>query len=210
MDFLKALQGLKDGKAEGIRPNTNNSYLVIREGSLKWVDLPKSGKVDANNNPYIGVRPDQYLEEDWTYVNPSIEENKWYQHPAGGYWYIQKAEDNTIYIYGFDSSMRWIKPNSRREKIKGLIEISTYKMNEHILKEAEKRGFSDNMYYKNTEGEKRYANHKPKVFYVYNNSPMISCGDGQGLIFNEGVWGQVLKTISKREAEEKLDVVIKD
>lgn len=61
-----------------------------------------------------------------------------------------------------------------------------------ILQEAYERGFVKGAYYHNTINDRHIAIHNPKIWAWDNYCKGLYCGEGHGLIYDDGKWGSVL------------------
>lgn len=81
---------------------------------------------------------------------------------------------------------------------------------EALKNEAIKRGFKNGCYYINTTGYEFKADYDAKCYFNYDDERgfTLDCGDGQGFVFGYGKWAKIIPTLTKEEAEKKLNVKI--
>jgi len=121
--------------------------------------------------------------------------------------------DNKTY-YGIGVSGIWMKCEDEKDfnemtrYIKGqCIPATPQEIKDALEKEAVRRGYEKGVFCKfGTIKDIRQLN--SKSFNLIECSMGICLANGRDIIFHEGIWNEIVKTITKQEAEERLGMKI--
>jgi len=143
-----------------------------------------------------------------------LEVGRWYKRPHNkALFFVKEIISETteqVSCFGFDVCGDWMNgepktfPDNDRPATDSEVEAA-------LINEAKKRGFKEGVYFKTAysgslrtfeigESGFKYISH-------FNNLQQVSDLE-QGLIFDNGVWAEIIPTMKKQEAEEKLGVKI--
>lgn len=136
-----------------------------------------------------------------------------------GKWYVGNLTSTTTYLvyfngkfgdfvtYGFDSNGEWSDTCGFQENIKYRL-ATEEEVEEALIKEAEKRGFKKGVRYYDVNKKNRVINCDCGIFlYDHDINYMSFMGGG---IYDNGKWSEIIPTLTRKEAEEKLGVTIVD
>ena len=121
------------------------------------------------------------------------------------------SQKNNSGAYGFTVSRQWFE-NLGVSKEDVYRKATPEEVEDALIKEAEKRGFKEEVYvkypwFKDSEVDKIY-----KPFYIKGNTYL----DGDSFyynnvkVFKSGIWADIIPTITKSEAEKRLNCKIVD
>ena len=139
-------------------------------------------------------------------------ENGWYKHIDGEYpkWLMYNDFDSDK-GYGFGSTgefSHWCENGYIKRH--GLIPATHREVEEKLVEEAVRRGFTEGVYFKTAYTK---VNRTGKGYiYFYRGTLKFSSSEETGLrpvILKNGVWATIIKAISKEEAEKLLGLTIK-
>jgi len=126
---------------------------------------------------------------------------KWYKTTyCGGSLFFTTdgiTNENRVSGYGFELDYSWQGlQNDYWELDKGFEPATEQEVFETLKKEAVKRGFKENIRIK------ELGNTKDGRFYYSEEFNYLSCGSYA--IFQNGIWAEIIPTITKEEAEKQL------
>ena len=143
-----------------------------------------------------------------------FEVGKWYKNKDDNHLYCVVAQTDSQYnpfqAYGFNSDGSWSKTNSRcLTNFRPATESEVF---EALKKEAVKRGFVKGAKITNVINE--YTENIYSGTYKNGSNSILvdTCDYGNFTIFKDGKWAEIIKekTLSKSEAEAKLNELIND
>jgi len=132
----------------------------------------------------------------------NLEVGKWYKlgdkfmfNFSGKY-----SRSNNSGSYGFTMSGKWY--DNLGISVDEIYKVATDKEVEIALKnEALKRGFKEGVWFESAVSEDYF---KFNYLFINDNDFSIIWNKGCGVIFKDGIWAEIIPTITKEEAEEKL------
>ncbi len=172
---------------------------VITDEALQWIY--KIG--NSETKEFVRNNFPDALKEDIV----ELEVGKWYKHGYGGLWCIDSEPDDNgnRYVYGFTSNGDYFAIDKRHtHRLER--EATPEEVTEALTKEAVKRGFKEGTLVKcMTTGEPKEL----KVDLSLIASPVevrkyvLDFGKRVD-IFRDGVWAEIIPTITKEDAEKEL------
>lgn len=133
-----------------------------------------------------------------------LEVGKWYKRPKYGssIFCVTKLTETRVFAYGLTFKNEWVseKDFCDNAELDSFVLATEEEVFEALKNEAVKRGFKENVWIKylgNTQNGNFYYN--SEINYLYCGS--YSC-------FQDGVWAEIIETLTKEEAEKKLNVKI--
>ena len=116
--------------------------------------------------------------------------------------YIQDVEGMKNYGFNFfgefDNNMYFSNESNT------LKEATQKEWEEALIKEAERRGYEEGIYFKSIIGDNNFLIKGSCLKYGWNNQDCLYEINSSGLIFKDGVWATIIPTLTKQQAEEKL------
>lgn len=166
-------------------------------------------KIEIEEN-YVTVDGVKYLPE--VKIETILEIGKWYKDKSSEYKgliciveYNGENEGVTAYGFGWNSGefkethSNWVPSKNSK---KDLIEASEQEVFEALKNEAIKRGFDHGVYFI-VPNSKTISICQNQLMLNERNNQILYFGDYS--IFHNGVWGDILETITKQEAEALLN-----
>lgn len=186
-----------------------------------WVvlfhDIKGYAKILTHKEPIYKITKEQVLElADLGYENklkkwfPDVFEKelvdrKWYKdiEMFNIFTFLETKESGR---YGFDSH-GFYKTHDKNTgmNVERWKEATEQEVFEALKNEAVKRGFKEDVYILSPKNKHKYKIIE-NIFYYGLENNILSIGGYN--IFNNGIWAEILETISKKEAEEKLNCKI--
>jgi len=132
-----------------------------------------------------------------------FEVGKVYKTKYGNLFFYKGSTDNglSLLTYGFD---RGSFTNSTKFNIIDAKEATQKEWEEALIKEAERRGYEEGIYFKSIIGDNNFLIKGSCLKYGWNNQDCLHEINSLGLIFRDGVWATIIPTLTKQQAEEKL------
>lgn len=136
-----------------------------------------------------------------------LESGKWFKANGATFNFSGKFdEDGDPLGFGFLPSGRWSELDHVGWPINDDLRLATEKdVKELLVNEAISRGFVEDAIFKSTNGVSF-------VFRDFSFSDILQdhyvWNSGSGMIFDNGIWAKVVKTITKKEAEKQLGKII--
>lgn len=125
-----------------------------------------------------------------------------------GNWYVYPAEPKFItYVkengrrYGIGSSGFWFNDSDVVKDTNGYREATHEEITESLTKEAVKRGFKEGVYFRVPNSKTESVCGKSMMLNEWNSSILYF---GDYCIFKDGLWAEIIPTISKEDAEKEL------
>jgi len=121
--------------------------------------------------------------------------------------WLMYFKDNIIQ-YGFGGSGDWHINEKKQYEFNSDIdyEADGLEVEERLIEEAIKRGYKKHNFkcLSGWESEEVYG-------FCFHNQTLFSATDGQGgnVLFRDGIWAEIINVMTKKEAEEKFNIVIK-
>jgi hypothetical protein len=127
---------------------------------------------------------------------------------------------NNIIQYGFSGFGQWHINEKKEYQFNSEIdyEASNSEVEERLIEEARKIGYKEGLFMSDIYNGCSY-NLNVKVSSNFFDYETIKAGKNQGqmalrdsegnIIFHDGIWAEVLNVMSKKEAEEKFNIVIR-
>ena len=154
-----------------------------------------------------------------------VELNTWYKsshHEKMLIYPTSKNKSGYLYGYGFNTKGEFLiyKEENRSECLcndsaaEYLIEATTQEVTDALTTEAKKRGFKlgsriTPLY---SDGSKYFPEEnsidKPLIFFYKNGFLCVNGGVDYYRIFVNGIWAEIIPTLTKQQAEEKLNCKI--
>lgn len=178
------------------------SFVITKEQILEF---HKHGTFETKQQA-VSWFPSAFVEDKKELI---LEFGKWYKRPHNKalFCIVGNPENEPFEVYGFDMDGNWMEPNKITDK-----KVQTFKDNEveatpeevksALEKEAVKRGFVDGVRYNDV--------HTGSEHIVRNLQYCEDSNDvrADGCIFFKGKWATIIPTITKAEAEQKLNCKI--
>lgn len=140
------------------------------------------------------------------FPKPQFEVNRWYKWggamPTIGF---ISSRGYGVDCYAFDYTIKGSDESYDSLHISNLKPATDKEVEEALIKEAKRRGFVEGAKYIgfNGDGDELYDGALVRDGYKYwKYHNLLSCG--LGYIFHNGKWAELIKTITKEEAEKKL------
>ena len=183
-------------------------FKITKEQILELKNTLHKERVDYLLNEYF---PDAF--------RTTLEVNKWYKDNNSKllYFILEIKDVKNINAYGFDargnyceskSDYEWGTPDSYTEANNKEVETA-------LINEAKKRGFLKGIYFDNSILKDEDFGHgnqiKKEVHFSECDNGTIWCHSEIGYnrqLFRNGIWATIIPTITKQEAEEKLNCKI--
>lgn len=128
-----------------------------------------------------------------------------------GKWYWRCDElavwNGGKHTYGFNRDGSWLE-DMCFSVITNPIEATPKEVEEALIKEAVKRGFKEGVCVKNHQGTNVLKSLKIVYTNEYNDGIYTENQDPGVWIFINGVWSDIIPTLTKQQAEEKLNCKI--
>lgn len=141
-----------------------------------------------------------------------LEVGKWYKRPHNKalFCIVGNTENEPFEVYGFDMGGNWMEPN-KLKKVQTFrddeVEAAPEEVKKALTKEAVKRGFGEGVWLKK-QGSNKHMHQELKIcgnFDWYPSSNILDDEHGNGHIFDNGIWSEIIPTITKEEAEKLLN-----
>ena len=134
--------------------------------------------------------------------------NGWYKDKEQKKWCVF-LEDGII-IYGFDSSGDWFEDHNYTYELQEDDYKATDKeVDQAIIKEAKKKGFKEGVYFKS-----KWISDTAMLFdgeFCFDKRLELCYKNDGGVLytlFENGVWAEIIETITKEQAEKELGKTI--
>ena len=118
---------------------------------------------------------------------------------------------NNIIQYGFSGSGEWHINEKKEYQFNYDIdyEASNFEVEERLIEEARKRGYSKYNY--KCLVIPKCTHITDGTFYLNQdlNNLHIGLNGGSNVIMKDGIWAEIINVMSKKEAEEKFNIVIR-
>lgn len=182
---------------------------VITEAFLKAI----CQEIELNQSSAINrikeKLPQAFKEEKKEVV---LEVGKWYKNPNVGSLALCKEiiYNESFYGYGFGSDNcgnEWFDMSDVEFTCNNWIEATPQEVAEALEKEAVKRGFKEGTCFLDVEFKEKQICHN-EIEICKNTAESetgLQFGILNGLIFYNGIWAEIIPTITIKEAEEKLN-----
>jgi hypothetical protein len=138
-----------------------------------------------------------------------LEVGKWYYNDYNQLWFVTKIKDYCAYGYGFKSCGEWACESKKYNYSLDLKPATDEEVEQALIKEAKKRGFKKGVVAESVY-DKHYSGIIDGEFSVQDGQLWCDALDNCYSIqlFKDGKWATPINTITKKEAEEKLNCVI--
>lgn len=191
-----------------------------------WIVLyhDKKGyaKILTHKEPIYTIIKEQLLELENGFTLPKLKEwfpdvfevklevGKWYKSKDSKllYFILEIKDRNNINAYGFDAEGIYNKSESNYEwgTTNNYTEATEQEVFEALKNEAVKRGFNSDIpiHIKSRNAYSYLAKPSNSDFFFKNNCLYL----WEIKIFNKGIWAEIIPTLTKKEAEKKLNCKI--
>ena len=137
------------------------------------------------------------------------DENGWYKDKEVKGWCV--FFENGIMKHGFDGNGDWFEDHNQNYKLrKSDYKATDKEVEEALIKEAKKRGFKEGVRI-NSKWMPNISANKLNGKFVFDNKFEL-CAKANSLmkytIFQNGVWAEIVDTITKEQAEKELGKTI--
>jgi hypothetical protein len=135
-----------------------------------------------------------------------LEVGKWYKDTnVGNVFLVTRVENNFTYCIGFSYLGEWSEERGFLTKSYNSINVlaTQQEVESALIAEAKKRGFKEWVYIDSDWGGVCQLNRNN---YEYDENGCLWLGDCR--VFVDGVWAEIIPTMTKKQAEEKLNVKI--
>jgi hypothetical protein len=200
----------------------NGSCFIQNPFQDNWIVLyhNKKGyaKILTHKEPAYTITKEQLLELENGFTLPKLkkwfpdvfevklEVGKWYKWKNGKALFNYQKDGK---IYGFLYGKWHITDYWTWEDLKNIKEATEQEVFEALKNEAVKRGFKEGVMFKSVEKNidgKDIINFGSMGNNIYFSKNTLF--NSRGYIFNFGKWAEIIKTLTKKEAEEKLNCKI--
>ncbi|MGK0446510.1 MAG: hypothetical protein ACJA2M_000279 [Polaribacter sp.] len=197
-------QAKKRGFKEGVQ------FIDVVDGRLEVVNGDRYKYYPAIDS--LTLNHDRiYKNGKWAEIikEPIVKEEKangWYKDKTSKNWCM--FFENGIMKYGVDIIGKWKENLSHNYTLRvGDYKSTDKEVEEALIKEAKKIGFKEGVQFKSAWNQSSICDFKGMYFDIKNNS--LSSGDCHNeCIFQNGVWAEILETITKEQAEKELGKTI--
>ena len=129
---------------------------------------------------------------------------KWYKHKYIGYIFCFNGVYEDYSQYGILSNGEWSENiSSDKSNLIDFIPATEEEVKTALINEAKKRGYNKGLYVDFFGVGKRFIPFYVISYYYTNNS--ISLIHDDYFIFKDGIWAEIIETITKEEAEKILN-----
>ena len=146
-----------------------------------------------------------------------LEVGKWYKRPHGKalFFIVGDPKITPFEVYGFDMEGNWMNLEKARTFPDYEIEATEQEVFEALKNEAVRRRFGQiGIYFNSLDNDKCISDIEGFDFWNLeerdsdeNKYNIAVCKYG-GVIFRQGIWAEIIPTLTKKEAEEKLNCKI--